>query len=66
VLDASRERLLSTVATFSDSDLATIPEPFRERGWSLDTILRILTWHEPHHQGQAHLTLNLFKAAHGL
>jgi uncharacterized damage-inducible protein DinB len=66
VLDASRERLLSTVATFSDSDLATIPEPFRERGWSLDTILRILTWHEPHHQGQAHLTLNLFKAAHGM
>lgn len=66
VLDASRQRLLSTVSTFSESDLGTIPEPFRERGWSLDTILRILTWHEPHHQGQAHLTLNLFKAAHGL
>jgi len=66
LLDSSRQRLLATVSTFSDDDLATIPEPFRERGWTLDTILRILTWHEPHHQGQAHLTLNLFKAAHGL
>lgn len=66
VLDASRQRLLSTVATFSESDLETIPEHFRERGWSLETILRIIAWHEPHHQGQAHLTLNLYKAAHGL
>jgi uncharacterized damage-inducible protein DinB len=65
VLDTSRQRLLSTVSTFSDSDLETIPEPFRDRGWSLDTILRVLTWHEPHHQGQGHLTLNLFKVAHG-
>ncbi len=63
VLDASRQRLLATVSTFSDDDLTTIPEHFRERGWTLDTILRIIAWHEPHHQGQAHLTLNMFKAA---
>ncbi len=30
-----------------------------------DSIL-LLTWHEAHHQGQIHLTWNLFKAAHGL
>ena len=66
VLEASRERLLSTVATFSDDDLQTIPERFAERGWTFDMILRVLTWHEPHHQGQAHLTLNLFKSAHGI
>jgi len=66
VLEASRRHLLSTVATFSESDLGTIPEMFRERGWTLETILRVIAWHEPHHQGQAHITLNLFKAAHCL
>ena len=66
VLDASREHLLSTVATFSEADLQTVPDRFRERGWTLETILHVLAWHEPHHQGQAHLTLNLFKAAHGI
>ena len=66
VRETSRQRLLSTVATFSESDLQTIPEPFRQRGWTLETILRVLAWHEPHHQGQAHFTLNLFRAAHSL
>ncbi len=26
----------------------------------------LLTWHEAHHQGQIHLTWNLYRAAHGL
>jgi uncharacterized damage-inducible protein DinB len=26
----------------------------------------LLTWHEAHHQGQIHLTWNLYKAAHGI
>jgi hypothetical protein len=26
----------------------------------------VLAWHEGHHQGQAHLTLNLYKAANGI
>jgi uncharacterized damage-inducible protein DinB len=64
VLGASRQHLLSTVSTFNDGDLGTIPEAFRERGWSLGTILQIIAWHEAHHQGQAHITLNLYKAAH--
>jgi hypothetical protein len=25
----------------------------------------VLMWHEAHHQGQAHLTVNLYKAAKG-
>lgn len=66
VLEMSRQHLLNTVATFSDNDLQTVPEAFRERGWTLGTILHVLAWHEPHHQGQAHLTLNLFKAAHAI
>ena len=26
----------------------------------------LLTWHEAHHQGQIHLTWNLYKASHGI
>lgn len=63
VLETSRDHLLNTLSTFSDADLGVVPEAFRERGWSLGTILQVLAWHEPHHQGQAHITLNLWKAA---
>jgi len=63
LLNQSREHLLSTMATFTTDDLAIIPEPFKERGWTLATILKIVAWHEPHHQGQAHLNLNLFRAS---
>jgi uncharacterized damage-inducible protein DinB len=28
--------------------------------------LLLLAWHEAHHQGQIHLTWNLYKAAHGI
>jgi len=64
VLATSRQHLLSTLSTFNDDDLGTVPEAFRERGWTLGTILQIIAWHEGHHQGQAHITLNLYKAAH--
>ncbi|HEY0007233.1 MAG TPA: DinB family protein, partial [Tepidisphaeraceae bacterium] len=33
---------------------------------SLGESIVLLTWHEGHHQGQIHLTWNLYKAAHGL
>lgn len=62
VLIESRQDLINTVSTFSDKDLETIPEPFRERGWTLGKVLQVLCWHEPHHQGQAHLTWNLWRA----
>lgn len=62
VLDQSREHLRSTISSFKESDLAIIPEHFKERGWTLAQILNVLAWHEPHHQGQAHITLNLWKA----
>ena len=62
VLEASRSHLRQTMSTFNDDDLSTIPPAFRERGLTISQILHILTWHEPHHQGQAHLTLNLWKA----
>jgi uncharacterized damage-inducible protein DinB len=62
LLQVSREHLVSTMSAFSDADLGMIPEAFRERGWTLGMILKVVSWHEAHHQGQAHLTLNLWKA----
>lgn len=64
VLTNSREHLRNTVSTFSESDLSTIPEGWKERGWDVRTILQVIGWHEAHHQGQAHITLNLWKASH--
>lgn len=64
-LASSREHLLKTFSQFTDDDLDQIPAPMQERGWSLGKILEIMAWHEPHHQGQAHITLNLWKAAGG-
>lgn len=62
VLDASRTHLLQTVSTFQDSDLSIIPPAMKERGLNIAQILQLLAWHEAHHQGQVHLTLNLWKA----
>jgi uncharacterized damage-inducible protein DinB len=64
VLNESRAHLLETLARFGDKDLGTIPEAFKERKLSLVDVLNIIAWHEPHHQGQAHITLNLYRASH--
>lgn len=63
VLTESREHLLATLSRFGDKDLGTIPEALKERKLMLVDVLHILMWHEAHHQGQAHITLNLWKAA---
>jgi uncharacterized damage-inducible protein DinB len=65
VLNESRAHLLDTLGTLRDEQLGTIPEFFKERGLTLYDVMHIIVWHEPHHQGQAHLTFNLFKAANG-
>lgn len=62
VLAESRQHLVNALSSFSEADLEVIPEAFRERNWTLRNVLQILAFHEPHHQGQAHLTLNLYKA----
>ena len=61
VLSESREHLIETLKGFNDDQLGHIPEAFKERGLTLRDVLHILAFHEAHHQGQAHLTLNLFK-----
>jgi len=62
VLSESRAHLLATLSKFSDRDLGTIPEALQERKLAIVDVLHILSWHEPHHQGQAHITLNLLAA----
>ena len=61
-LASARDHLLSTLGTFSDKDLEMVPAAFAQRGWTLRIVLQVISWHEAHHQGQAHLTLNLYKA----
>ncbi len=63
MLGESREHLLATLARIGDKDLGTIPEGLKERKLMMIDVLHILMWHEGHHQGQAHITLNLYKAA---
>lgn len=64
VLEESRAHLLETLGKFSEKDLETIHQINKDRRLSLKEVLHILAWHEPHHQGQAHITLNLYRAAH--
>lgn len=64
VLAESRSRLLDTLNQFGDKQLGWVPAALKERNLSLLDILHILAWHEGHHQGQSHITFNLFKASH--
>jgi uncharacterized damage-inducible protein DinB len=64
VLSQAREHLLATLADYGDDRLGEIPPALAARNLTVLDVLYILGWHEAHHQGQAHLTLNLYKAAH--
>ncbi len=63
VLNASRQHLLEGLTQLTEADLSRIPESglLKERGWTFAKALQIINWHEAHHQGQAHITLNLWK-----
>jgi hypothetical protein len=65
VLTESRAHLLQTLRTFTDEQLGFRPEALKARDLSFHDVLHILAWHEPHHQGQAHITFNLFRASAG-
>lgn len=58
-LASQREAMLAHLRTLSDADLEAKPNepaPWIYREW-----FGVLSWHEAHHQGQAHLTFNMFK-----
>ncbi len=61
ILAESRHHLLATLQDFGDDRLAEIPPSLAERKINVETVLHIINWHESHHHGQAHITLNLFK-----
>lgn len=62
VLAETREHLLATLGEFGDDRLEEIPAALAARKLNILGVAHILGWHEAHHQGQAHLTFNLFKA----
>ena len=47
-------------------DKALATKPNEQATWTYQEWVKVLAWHEAHHQGQAHLTFNLYKAAHGI
>jgi uncharacterized damage-inducible protein DinB len=62
-LTERRSALLDHLAGLTDADLAK--KPNEQAPWDYGTWFQVLTWHEAHHQGQAHLTMNLYKSAKG-
>jgi uncharacterized damage-inducible protein DinB len=62
VLAETREHLIATLSEFGDDRLQEIPAALAARKLTIFDVFCILGWHEAHHQGQAHITLNLYKA----
>jgi uncharacterized damage-inducible protein DinB len=62
VLKGAREHLLETFRAIGDGRLDEVPEALRERKLTVRDVFFMVAWHEAHHQGQSHLTLNLYKA----
>jgi uncharacterized damage-inducible protein DinB len=63
ILMGTREHLLATLREIGDNRLDEIPEALRERKFTVRDVFFLLAWHEAHHQGQSHLTWNLYKAS---
>ncbi len=57
------ESRTSLDAAINSFDLAKMEEKPADFPFNFRSMFQILMWHEPHHQGQAHATFNLFKAA---
>lgn len=66
ILAETRDHLRATIQGLSAADLETVPPALAQRNITIGKALQILVWHEAHHQGQAHLTLNLYKAQHDI
>lgn len=62
-LNERRAAMLEHLSKLTEADLPKKPND--QAPWTYETWFQVLTWHESHHQGQAHLTLNLYKSAHG-
>ena len=56
---------IATVKSLTPADLAQ-EKDFGNTKRTVGESLLLMAWHEAHHQGQIHLTWNLYKAAHGV
>lgn len=68
-LAAIRAALESGLRDFRECVATAKPEDLARKmasGRTLGESIVLLTWHEAHHQGQIHLTWNLYKAAFGV
>lgn len=61
-LTERRQDLLEHLRQLPAGQLAS--KPNAEAPWVYEEWFQVLAWHEAHHHGQAHLTLNLYRAAH--
>lgn len=59
-LTERRAAMLELLETAKEEDLAK--KPYEASPYTLEEWFRVWAWHEAHHHGQAHLTLNLYKA----
>jgi hypothetical protein len=62
-LAAQRNELLAHLKKLEDAALDK--KPNEQAPWTYREWLKVLAWHEAHHQGQAHMALNLYKATSG-
>src|SRR4051794_20295084 len=68
-LPSIRAALETNYAAFRSFVAGVTPEELSRKlasGRTIGESIVLLTWHEAHHQGQIHLTWNLYKQAHGL
>ena len=61
-LTTQRAEVLDYVKKLPASALDT--KPTEQAPWTHREWLKVLAWHEAHHQGQAHITVNLYQAMH--
>ncbi len=65
-LETTFAALNQFVQTQTPAELARLIDFSPTQKRSIGESIVLLTWHESHHQGQIHLTWNLYKAAHGV
>jgi uncharacterized damage-inducible protein DinB len=56
-----RAALTAHLAALTPEQLAQ--KPNEEAPWTYGEWIKLLAWHEAHHHGQAHITLNLYRAS---
>ncbi len=63
-LTRTRDKMIAHIRAIDPAKMDV--KPFPDAARTNRVAIQFLAWHEAHHQGQAHLTWNLYKAAHGI